>query len=349
MGVMIDDFRIIPAGHCGSGSMRNLIYHYCDLDLPEAVVFGLGAGIDCVFFTRPEDTGFTLFGRGVTMEADLARTLGIDYSEQTQPDNDLAWEAVRAEVDAGRPTMLSGDILYLDYREYKVHFPGHRFVLLGYDDARQEVYIADRIKATPETCSMAALRKSRNPPNAISTYNLWGKFHSGRVAVSLPAACENALRLTVDRMLGRDSSQADLMSSSLIENAALGTGLAGLTLLAGHMRNWPQQSQAHFCARDLDNAIEKFGTGGACFRQHFADFLGWAALQRPDLVTARIAVMAANAAGHWRSLASHLQPLKAEGAGVDLWQPALAAMDQIVETEQALFTALDQCLAEQAA
>ena len=45
MRAMIDDFRIAPAGHCGSGSMRNLIYHYCHLDLEEGVVFGLGAGL----------------------------------------------------------------------------------------------------------------------------------------------------------------------------------------------------------------------------------------------------------------------------------------------------------------
>ncbi|MEM0954291.1 MAG: BtrH N-terminal domain-containing protein [Pseudomonadota bacterium] len=346
---MIDNFRIIPAGHCGSGSMRNLIYHYCDVDLPEAVVFGLGAGIDSIFFTRPDNTGFTLFGRGVTMEADLARTLGIDYREQIQPDDDLAWEEVRAEVDAGRPTMLSGDILYLDYREYKVHFPAHRFVLLGYDDSRQEVYIADRINPTPETCSMGALRRSRNPKDAISTFNLWGKFHSGRIAHSLPSACERALRITVDRMLGRDQSQSELMQGNLAEGAELATGLAGLVLLSRHMRHWPQQSRPDHCARDLDNAIEKFGTGGACFRQHFADFLGWAALQRPDLISASSAVSAANAAGHWRNLSGLLQPLKLEGAGRASWHAVFDQMEQIVDTEQTLFKALDQCLATKAA
>ena len=102
MRAMIEDYRNLTAGHCGSGAMRNLIYHYCRLDLEEAVVFGLGAGLDTVFFTaEPADTPFMLFGRGSSMEADLADTLGIDYREVVQPDNELAWQAVREEVIAG--------------------------------------------------------------------------------------------------------------------------------------------------------------------------------------------------------------------------------------------------------
>ena len=92
MRAMIDNFRIVPAGHCGSGSMRNLIYHYCGLDLPEGVVFGLGAGLDAVYFEYPNASPpFMAFGRGSTMESDLAQTLGIDYTEQVQADDDKAW------------------------------------------------------------------------------------------------------------------------------------------------------------------------------------------------------------------------------------------------------------------
>ena len=92
MRCLIEDFRIVPAGHCGSGAMRNLIYHYCNLDLEEGVVFGLGAGLDTVYFDFPDaEPAFMLFGRGATMEASLADTLGLDYEEKIQPDDDLAW------------------------------------------------------------------------------------------------------------------------------------------------------------------------------------------------------------------------------------------------------------------
>ena len=69
MRVLIENYRNQTAGHCGSGAMRNLLNHYCDLDLPEAVVFGLGAGLDSVFFTIPGvKPPFMLFGRGASME-----------------------------------------------------------------------------------------------------------------------------------------------------------------------------------------------------------------------------------------------------------------------------------------
>lgn len=343
MRAMIEDFRIVPAGHCGSGSMRNLIFHFCGLDLEEGVVFGLGAGLDCVYFTYPNASPpFMTFGRGSTMEADLARTLGIDYTEQAQPDDDLAWEEVKAEVLAGRPTMLSGDIFYLDYREYTVHFPAHRFILLGFDEEKGEAYIADRINSWPETCSMDALRKSRNPPVGISTWNMWGKFHSGEVKHSLPEAAGIALRITVDRMQGRDTSQRDLMRASAGEGVICETGLAGMETLIGAVREWPGREDATACARYLDNAIVKFGTGGGFFRNHFANFLAWAREQRPDLVTPPAVENGIRAAAQWNAMSPTLQALAEDPADSAGWRQLDAALREVYETESTLFEQLGE-------
>jgi len=338
MQAMIEDFRIVPAGHCGSGAMRNLIYHYCGLDLEEGVVFGLGAGLDCTFFTyKSGKPPFMLFGRGSTMEADLAKTLGIDYSEQAQPDDDLAWEEVKQEVLAGRPTMLSGDILYLDYREYKVHFPAHRFILLGFDEEKEEVYIADRINDYPETCSMGALRESRNPKEAISTYNLWGKFSSGKVRHSLPEAAGIALRMAVERMQGMDTSQRDLMSMASGHGEICEVGLKGLQTFHQQMQAWPERDDAADHAQYVDNAIIKFGTGGGFFRNHFAVFTAWAREQRPDLVSADSVALAQQAADQWNGLSPTMQALVQNPADLDLWQQAGDQVEDIYQTEYTLF------------
>lgn len=109
--------------------MRGLLQYYCGLELPEHAVFGLGAGLDSVYLSGPGmDPSVMTFGRTASMETDVGRALGVDYREQPEPDDALAWKLVREEVMTGRPTILSGDIFYLDYREYKIHFPGHRFV-----------------------------------------------------------------------------------------------------------------------------------------------------------------------------------------------------------------------------
>ncbi len=339
MRVLIEDYRNLIAGHCGSGAMRNLIYHYCRLDLDEAVVFGLGAGLDTVFFTAdPVNPPFMLFGRGSSMEADLADTLGIDYSEIIDPDDDAAWQAVRQEIIAGRPTMLSGDIYYLDYRQFKVHFPAHRFVLLGFDDEREEVYVADRTDVETQTCSMAAVGLSRNPPDSVSTHNLWGKFHSATVRHSLPEACGRALGKTVERMQGLDTSQRDLMAAAQgTMGSVLAVGLEGLETFREQMQLWPERQNAADHARYVDSAIVKFGTGGGFFRDHFHAFMAWAKVQRPDLVTAADVTLAGRAADAWNGLSPTMQQLTSDAGDASLWQQADRQVQAILELERALF------------
>jgi hypothetical protein len=339
MRTMIENYRNIPAGHCGSGAMRNLIHHYCGLELEEGVVFGLGAGLDCVYFSYAQaEPPFMLFGRGSSMEADLAHTLGLDYTEQTQDDDEAAWQAVRAEVLAGRPTMLSGDIFYLDYREFKVHFPGHRFVLLGFDDASEEVYIADRINDYPETCSLGALKLSRNSPVGMTGSNLWGKFSSPAQRNSLPEACGRALRISVERMHGVDRSQFDNMRAPVGKAGGdIATGLEGLRLFAEHVRAWPQDPDAAAYARYVDNAIIKYGTGGGFFRNHYAVFMAWSREQRPDLVSSTVVGLAERAAQQWNGLSPLMQQLATDPADSTCWQAASEQLDDIIETEYSLF------------
>jgi len=343
MRVLIEDYRNLTAGHCGSGAMHNLLYHYCDLALPEGVVFGLGAGLDCVFSTVDGvEPPFMLFGRGSSMEADLADTLGIDYREVAQSDDQLAWEEVREEIIAGRPTMLSGDIFYLDYRKFKVHFPGHRFVLLGFDEEKQEVYIADRTEQKTQTCSMQALQLSRNPPNNISTRNTWGKFHSSSVTHSLPDACGLALHKTVERMLGMDHSQADLMAGLFQQDkrGILEVGLKGLRTFAEQLPAWAELKDGSAHAQYVDNAIIKFGTGGGFFRDHFLIFMTWAREQRPDLVSTTTVKLARQAAVEWNGLSPTMRALSASPDDQQLWSKAHEQVQDIYETEYSLFSHL---------
>ncbi|MFT4769339.1 MAG: hypothetical protein ACI8RN_002483 [Glaciecola sp.] len=339
MRVLIENYRNLTAGHCGSGSMRNLIYHYTGLELDEGVVFGLGSGLDSVYFDYPHaDPPYMCFGRGSSFETDVTEALGIDYQETAQADDAQAWEDVRQEVIAGRPTMLSGDIYYLDYRKFKVHFPGHRFVLLGFDDKRDEVYVADRTDEETQTCSTEGVRLSRNPPVGMSTCNTWGKFHSTQVRHSLPDACGLALRKTVGRMLNFDSSQRDLMAAMRGDTQGdLEVGLEGLRMLAKQLPRWAELDDPRSHAQYLDNAIIKFGTGGGFFRDHFAAFMRWSALQRPDLVGPTTVSLAEGAAKGWNDLSPIMQDIVAAPKDAAQWQRAQLQLEDIFEQEYSLF------------
>lgn len=334
---MIEGYQSFPGDHCGSVAMRGLIAHYHGLHLPEDVIFGLGAGVDCMLATMP-GVGSVAFGRTATMELDLGEALGIRYSEQVEPDNDEAWRVVREEVMAGRPTMLSGDIFYLDYREYKVHFPAHRFVLLGFDDEKQEVYIADRIREEAETCSLAALVASRNPAEGISTQNLWGRFDGQGEIEDLRAASRVAIAKCAKRMIGEEKhSTFGSDADSALSGEGPVHGVAAIRDLAKEIPSWADGEAGRGLASYNASAIEKFGNGGGNFRRLYAGFLSWAREQDPEAVPAEAADLSTQAADGWTELAGLLW--KASD-GEDTWGAAGTRAQRIAEIEQRLFEGL---------
>lgn len=336
MRTLISSYRSFPGEHCGSVAMRGLLHHYCGLDLPEDVVFGLGAGLGAAYLSLPgASPAILVAGRTFSMEADLAANLGVDYEERPEPDDERAWQDVREEVLAGRPTMLSGDIFYLDYREYKVHFPGHRFVLLGFDDERQVAYIADRIRPEPELCSYRALFASRNPPEGISTHNLWGRFRGSDVKHDLGHATRLALASCAQRMLeGADATPEELPAAP---GASFSSGLAAIRRLAEDLPGWRAQPDPGALASYNASCIEKFGNGGGNFRRMYARFLEWARASDVARVPAEAAPLAWRAADGWTALA---QLLWAVADGEDRWREAARQAATIADTEQELFERL---------
>jgi hypothetical protein len=307
MRVMIEDYENRAGEHCGSAAMRNLLRHYCHLDLSESLIFGLGAGVDLLLIEGHDfDPAVLVFGRSTSMEVDVADALGVDYVEQVELDDDRAWETARREVLERRPTMLSGDIFYLDYREYKVHFPAHRFVLLGFDDEKQVAYVADRIDPEPQACSYGALRKSRNPRGFFSTYNLWGKFEDTAIRYSLEEACARAIDKAARRMLGRASAEGPVLPDPTMR---VSQGLAGLDAFAKQLEDWPHREDCEGLASYTSQCLEKWGNGGGNFRNLYAAFLREARELAPNLVDPEAPTLASRASEQWTILSSHLWEL----------------------------------------
>jgi len=343
---MIEGYRSFPGEHCGSVAMRGLINHYCGLELPESAIFGLGAGLDCLYLSSPGmDPPVAVFGRTGTMEVDAAAALGVDYRERPEDDDGKAWEIVREEVLAGRPTMLSGDILYLDYREFKVHFPAHRFVLLGFDDETEKAFIADRIRPEPEACSYAALMTSRNPPEGISTHNLWGRFHGTELGSSLSDAALGAISLCARRMLGDESDPGLLpndnpVERSLTQGAMAIRGIAGIRRLASEIPSWASRPDADWVASFNARCIEKFGNGGGNFRRLYSGFLEWARNLDETLVPEQAPALALRAADGWSAVADALGMDSESSGAVRRWQEAAKCAAQVADLEEELFNRL---------
>ncbi len=340
MKTLIEDYQSFPGEHCGSVAMRGLLNHYCGLALPEPAVFGLSAGIECVYLeSAAMQPAIAVFGRSLSLESDLAKILDVDYREQPEQDDAQAWQVVRDEVLAGRPTMLSGDILYLDYREYKVHFPGHRFVLLGFDDETQKAFVADRIRPEPELCSYDALATSRNPPEGLSTHNLWGRFHGTEVGRTLRDAAAMAIDRAATHMLGKGESA---LQESLFfggdDSASI--GIAGIEHFAQQLPSWSQRPDVVAIAGFGASCIEKFGNGGGNFRRLYAGFLDWARELDPKLVPASSGDLARKAADGWTATSNCLYRVAKEGPAPDLFDEAARHVEQVAMWERQLFEGL---------
>ena len=344
METMIEGYKIFPGDHCGSVAMRGLLHHYCGLDLPESAVFGLGSGAASVYLSGPGlDPSAMLFGRTASMEQDLAVNLEIDYRERPEEDDEEAWQIVREEVLAGRPTMLSGDILYLDYREFKVHFPGHRFVLLGFDDESQKAFIADRIRAEPEACSYDALITSRNPPEGMSTHNLWGRFHDTNVGRELVDAARLAISDCAAAMLV-DPASTDGESTGLKAMASEGitvvSGVRAVRAFAEDVQGWSTRKDATWVAGYNASCIEKFGNGGGNFRRLYSGFLAWARDLDPRLVPEFAPALALEAADAWTAVSNALFAASREEPNAQYWKDAAEHAVRVADLEERLFSSL---------
>jgi hypothetical protein len=342
MKTLIDSYNSRPGEHCGSTAMRNLIHHYCHLDLKESDVIGLGSAPNFIFIEcEANDPPILTLGRTSLMESDVTDALQIEYTEIPELNNQNAWEVVRQEVINGHPTMLSGDTYYLDYRGFGGHhFPAHRFVLVGFDDDRQKAFIADRLKPEYEECSYDALAQSRNPPLPISTFNLWGKFHGTLIGRSLKEAYKLSISKTAKRMLGLDSSQDDLLRLATDGyDIKIATGLKGIEAFARSFPSWRKRADKNQLLKYSSSCFEKFGTGGGNFRKLYANFLTSTQKIIPKIVDDISVEYVSKSAESWTQLAQTTFALT-KNEDKSAWKNCSQQIYDILVLERKLFERL---------
>jgi len=166
-------------------------------------------------------------------------------------------------------------IIYLIIQVIKKrHFPGHRIVVIGFDDKKEEVYVAERQMEEIQTVTYSALKEARTG-GIYPQLNRRGVFKSKIIRHSIKDASINALKLQSDRMLDPLSEQPDY------ENQMLSLGIQGLH----HFSYIIQQYQQHFhedkhkyshnpiALENIGKTMEFSGSGGGNFRKFFAQYL----------------------------------------------------------------------------
>ena len=260
------------AGHCGSGSLRDLLeFHGLDYGhgpLSEGMCFGLGGGLGFFYLEIP---GFRppiyLVGRTGQMEEDVASHLGAGLEVRETDDPDAGWKTVRDAVDAGRPPMLWADIAELEYLRVKMSNTRHDIVVVGYDEDEGIAWIADNDRPDLQRCSLASLARARASSGFPGPNNHRVVLYDWPEQLRAPdEAARLALRRAVDNMRGERPEVFGLEAPG---------GLDGVARFALRYPAWPEVlgSALEEALGALRVLIVKAGTGGALFRSLHAEFL----------------------------------------------------------------------------
>jgi hypothetical protein len=305
--VILEGFQHRPGVHCGSTALADVL-RLRGLDLTEAMVFGLGAGLGFYYLDSPMLSPTRLFiGRQWPLEATACEVLGAPFAVRTENDPVRAWEGVRGALDRGIAPILSTDLRFLPYWKTSSPFNGHRVVLAGHEEGRGVALVADTERETLLEVALEDLERARasdGQPLGF-TGRLWMEIDAPARPVAWREAVGDALRRQSRHMLlGQDGY----------------VGISALERFAADVPRWHElardEADRAWCFRFASQCIEQRGTGGGNFRLLYAQFLEEAAGHHPAIGALGLPGRMEEIAAGWTRLAKSFKDLSGRpGAG----------------------------------
>ncbi|AWK77026.1 PRTRC system protein E (plasmid) [Rhodococcus oxybenzonivorans] len=303
---LIKDYPHQIGGHCGSGAMRDLLHwHGLGWDGPpdEGLVFALGGALG-LSYLRSSDLVPPLYlvGRGADFEIDLPCRLGAKVQVLTTDDPREGWSWVRDEIDAGRPSLVWGDIAELPYLRVQLQMSRHDIVVIGYDEAKRIAFVVDNDRAEVQEVPLEALARARSStsfpqPTRHCTYRItWPGALPDVAGVAAEAFRQSAASM-------RRPSQPGIVDLTTAAGGA--EGLDAVVQLAADIQTWGDlpEDDLEILLFSLSAFIDKAGTGGGLFRRLLADGSADIARLTGDLATADLVVAASRCAQAWTATA----------------------------------------------
>lgn len=254
--------------HCETNTLRNMLYH-AGADISEAMLFGLGQGIDFQYWDAPDPSHSTPMLTGRIGPALVARNacaaLGVELRESRSPDADSARSAAAKVLGDGHVVGISVDIFYLDYFSSRSHFAAHYIALYGLDDDVAYVVDTDQ-QGGAQTLAEESLRRARDSDEGFlpsPNLQMYVPELPARLTSDLDQVLReqiwDAIRLTAERMLTDHGPQF---------------GIPAIRRAASEITGW---SDALAFPHEAVSGIGRFwryaGTGGANFRKLYREFL----------------------------------------------------------------------------
>lgn len=318
--------------HCETTALSVLLTHG-GLELSEAMLFGLGAGLSFIYWdSRQQDLPF-LGGRvkPFVLSQNLTSRLGIDLHVNETTSQRRAWDRLHATLEDGIPVGLQLDSHDLEYFGSRVHFAGHIVAMYGYDHST--AYLVDTAQQGGEvTTSLESLARARAARGPMSA-------HHRAFTVNVPGEARRPERIRQTIVPAIVACAKEFLAPPIAN-----LGNRGILTTAKRIPSWFERLDDP--SRDLAviaMLMERAGTGGALFRNLYRDFL----IESKELVTrashAKLigenAARFAESAQHWTQASEMIERAGATGRA-DFLGEAADIIRQIEALETAAMTSL---------
>lgn len=342
MKKVIDSFQPQGGAHCITTSLRQ-IFSYYGHPLPEAMLFGLGEGLDFTYINLAASPMISGRSKVMEFEAAPANRLGIRIQVKQGKDSDRAHALAKQCIDQDNPVVAYVDMPMLSYlgMDPASHFGGHSVVLFGYDDQREVYYVSDRDSPTHPIrtpagpmseayhlvpyAEMRAARSSSHRPFPANNKSLAFDF-SGYCGIH-PESLTAAIRAVCEKMLYPPARLK---------------GVRGIEKFAGEVRRWKAYDPERLRCAGATNYFQisaDGGTGGGIFRRMYGTFLQEAAAILESASIRLTGAAFAALSEHWDGIADQLWQLHERGDPGLLAKVSESALE-LCHTETQLLTQL---------
>jgi hypothetical protein len=254
--MIIKNFKPFHGRSCEPTTVGNLLQH-CKLILSEPMIFGIGEGLNFIYWDSKQ-MGYPFLGGRCKQDVfteNIAKNLRLKLESNETSSKIRAWEFVKSNIDKGVPVGLKLDFYYLEYVEQKIHFAAHYVTIYGYDE--EFGYLIDGEKqAKSSLTSIAEARNYKGPmssPNRAFTITATGKLPDIKNTVA------SAIKQNAEQYLNPP-----------IQNISF----KGIRKTANLITKWLEKpGMTPQLITQTGSLMEEAGTGGALFRNMYRNFL----------------------------------------------------------------------------
>ncbi len=254
--MIIEGFKPFFGQSCEPTTAGNLIQH-CGLTLSEPMLFGIGEGLNFIFWDSKQ-MGYPFIGgrcKQDVLTENIATNLQLKLAVHETTSKAKAWEFVKSNLDEGVPVGLKLDFYFLEYVALKIHFAAHYVTMYGYDE--EFGYLVDG--SMQARSSLESIAQARSFKGAMSSPN---RSYTITADGQLPD-----MRETIACAIHKNAGQ---YLNPPIQNISF----KGIQKTAKLVPTWLEKPGMNpQLIAQTGSLMEEAGTGGALFRNMYRDFL----------------------------------------------------------------------------